>query len=292
MKPSNFDYHNPKDEAEVFDLLAGYGADAKVLAGGQSLMPLMNFRLARPSVVVDINDVLTLSGVEISGSTLRLGALTRHNQLEFRADIRRYSPLLSLVAPFIGHPQIRTRGTLGGSLVHADPSAELPAAMLALDATIVVRCLRGERRVAAENFFKFHLTSDLEDDELVVAIEIPFAAANQGFGFHEVAARFGDFATVGAAAALTVGSDGKIQHARVVCMAVGPTPMRSREAENVLIGKAVEPEVLSELVEATSQSVDPAADIKVSAQYKRRTAGVLARRAVEDAWTMFQGRAS
>ncbi len=292
VKPAAFEYRNPRDEGEAFDLLANYGSDAKVLAGGQSLIPLMNFRLVRPALVVDINGVSSLRGVKVSGSTLRLGALTRHVELETRADIAQAAPLLSMVAPYIGHPQIRTRGTLGGSLSHADPSAELPAAMVALDATILLKGSGGEREVRAEEFFKFHLTADLGADELVVGVEVPVAGSNQGFGFKEVSARFGDFATVGALAVLGVGADGRVEHSRVVCMAVGPKPVRVRAAEIVLNGKLISPVILAELTDAVAEAVDPIADLKASAAYKRRNVATLARRAVEEALEMTTGRAS
>jgi carbon-monoxide dehydrogenase medium subunit len=292
VKPAAFEYRNPSDEGEVFDLLAKYGSDAKVLAGGQSLIPLMNFRLVRPGLVVDINGVSSLKGVNLSDSTLRLGALTRHVELETRSDIAQAAPLLAMIAPYIGHPQIRTRGTLGGSLSHADPSAELPAAMVALDATILLKGNSGEREVPAEEFFKFHLTADLAVDELVVGVEMPVAGSNQGFGFKEVSARFGDFATVGAVAVLSVGADGKVERSRVVCMAVGPKPVRVRAAEAVLNGKPISAVILSELTDAVAEAVDPIADLKASASYKRRTAATLARRAVEMAWEMTTGRAS
>ncbi len=292
VKPAAFEYRNSRDEDEVFDLLTKYGSEAKVLAGGQSLIPLMNFRLVKPSLVVDINGVSSLRGVKVSSSTLRLGALTRHVELETRPDVAQAAPLLSAVAPYIGHPQIRTRGTLGGSLSHADPSAELPAAMVALDATILVKGASEERRVQAEEFFKFHLTADLAVDELVVGVEIPVFGPNQGFGFREVSARFGDFATVGALAVLSVGPDGTVERSRVVCMAVGPKPIRIGSAESVLNGKQISPAILGEVAEAVAEALDPIADLKASASYKRRTAATLARRAVEEAWEMTAGRVS
>ena len=284
MKPSVFEYHSPETTEEALGLLGELGADAKVLAGGQSLMPLLNLRLTAPGHLIDINRIPELRESARTNGTLRLGALTRHQDLDRRADIADCCPLLREAAAYIGHPQIRTRGTLGGSLAHADPSAELPAVAVALDAAVVVRSMRGERRVNAADFFTYHLTTDLAEDELVVAVDFPVAGPRQGSAFGEVAARFGDFAMAGAAAVVRLGEDGTVEDARIVCSSVAGTPKRVPEAEDVLRGQEAVGAVLGEVESAVARNLDPAPQPKVSAGYKRRTAAVLARRAVERAW--------
>jgi aerobic carbon-monoxide dehydrogenase medium subunit len=281
VKPPVFEYHAPETTEEALGLLAEIGPDAKVLAGGQSLMPLLNLRLAAPEHLIDINRIPELSRSARVNGTLRLGATTRHQDLGRRPDIAECCPLLPEAAIYIGHPQIRTRGTLGGSLAHADPSAELPAVAVALDATIVIRSARGERQVAAEDFFTYHLTTDLEEDELVVAVDFPVAGPRQGSAFGEVAARFGDFAMAGAAAVARLGADGTIEDTRIVCSSVAGTPQRIRAAEDVLRGQPAGAAPLDEVQATVAAHLDPAPQLKASAAYKRRTAAVLARRAIE-----------
>jgi carbon-monoxide dehydrogenase medium subunit len=284
LKPSVFEYHAPESTEEALGLLAEIGADAKVLAGGQSLMPLLNLRLAAPEHLIDITRIPELAESSRMNGTLRLGATTRHQDLGRRADIAECCPLLPQAAIYIGHPQIRTRGTLGGSLAHADPSAELPAVAVALDATVVVRSARGERRVPAGDFFTYHLTTDLEEDELVVAVDFPVAGPRQGSAFTEVAARFGDFALAGAAAVVRLDPDGAVEEARIVCSSVAGTPQRIRAAEDVLRGQQAVGNVLTEVQALVARNLDPSPQLKASAGYKRRTAAVLARRAVEQSW--------
>jgi carbon-monoxide dehydrogenase medium subunit len=284
LKPSVFEYHAPASTEEALGLLADLGPDAKVLAGGQSLMPLLNLRLAAPEHLIDITRIPELQESTRVNGTLRLGATTRHQELGRRADIAECCPLLPQAAIYIGHPQIRTRGTLGGSLAHADPSAELPAVAVALDATIVVRSTRGERRVAAADFFTYHLTTDLAEDELVTAVDFPVARPGQGSAFGEVAARFGDFALAGAAAVVRVGADGTVEDARIVCSSVAGTPQRIEPAEQVLLGRQATSTVLAEVQAVVAANLDPSPQLKASAGYKRRTAAVLARRAVEQSW--------
>lgn len=284
MKPSAFAYHRPSSVDEALALLVEHPDDAKVLAGGQSLIPLMNFRLSIPEQLVDINDIDELRGCESDGTVLRLGALTRHRELDTTPEIAAACPLLAQAAPFIGHPQIRSMGTLGGSISHADPSAELPGLMVVLDAVIVARGSRGERRIPASEFFSFHFTTTLEPGEIVASVEIPVAGEHEGAGFFEVAARHGDFAMAGAAATITVGPDDTVADARIACIAVASTPVRMSAAEEVLRGRQVTEEVLAEVAAAVRDNLDPTPDLKVSAAYKKRTAGVLARRAVERAF--------
>ena len=284
MKPAPFGYHRPATIAEAVALLDALQDDVKVLAGGQSLVPLMNFRLSVPAELVDINGIAELTGHDVTGDVLRLGALTRHHELERSATVRGAAPLLTLAAPYIGHPQIRSMGTLGGSLSHADPAAELPGIMLALDARMVAASARGERIVPAAEFFVSHFTTALEPDELLTAVEVPVAAERTGHAFLEVAARYGDFALVGAGAAVTVDEDGAITEARIGCTSVAPTPVRAAAAEELLRGATPDADVLAEVERVVAGALEPTPELKASAAYKRRTAGVLVARAVRQAW--------
>jgi carbon-monoxide dehydrogenase medium subunit len=284
LKPSVFDYHAPRTVDEAVGLLGDLGPDAKILAGGQSLIPLLNLRLAAPEHLIDITGIPELRSLQRSNGTLRLGATTRHRDLGTRAEITGCCPLLRQAAAYIGHPQIRTRGTLGGSLAHADPAAELPAVAVALDATMVIRSVRGERRLAAADFFTYHLGTDLAEDELLVAVEFPVARPREGCSFGEVAARSGDFAMAGAAVVVRLGEDQRVADARIVCTSVAGTPKRVPEAEAVLRGQAVSSAVLGEVEAAVAGHLEPSPQLKASAAYKRRVAAVLARRAAEESW--------
>lgn len=291
MKPPAFDYHHPDTLPEALELLDRLRDDVKVLGGGQSLVPLMNFRLSVPENLVDVNGLAELTGIGTREGTdvLRLGALTRHRELEQSATVSTHAPLFAMAAPYIGHPQIRTMGTLGGSLAHADPAAELPTVVLALDATIVVRSVRGERAIPAAEFFVSHFVTALEPDELVVAVDVALRPDRTGHAFTEVAARHGDFALAGAAAVVAVDADGVITEVRIACGSVAPTPVRIPAAEELLRGRTPEPAVLGRLEAVVADALDPAPELKASAGYKRRTAGVLAARAVQQAWRQAQG---
>jgi carbon-monoxide dehydrogenase medium subunit len=284
VKPAPFGYHRPATVAEAVALLDALQDDVKVLAGGQSLVPLMNFRLSVPAELVDINGIAELTGHDVTGDVLRLGALTRHHELERSATVRGAAPLLALAAPYVGHPQIRSMGTLGGSLSHADPAAELPGIMLALDARMVVASARGERIVPAAEFFVSHFTTALQPDELLTAVEVPVAPERTGHAFLEVAARYGDFALVGAGAAVTVDADGVITEARIACTSVAPTPVRAAAAEELLRGATPDADVLAEVERLVAGALEPTPELKASAAYKRRTAGVLVARALRQAW--------
>ncbi|HEY3685297.1 MAG TPA: xanthine dehydrogenase family protein subunit M [Streptosporangiaceae bacterium] len=284
MKPSAFTYHRPANLSEALETLGRYQDDAKVLAGGQSLVPVMNFRLAAPEHLVDINRVPELSGHEVAGGTVRMGALTRHHELLSSPGLRAAAPLLPLVGPFIGHPQIRSVGTLGGSLAHADASAELPGAMLALDATIVIRGPSGERRVPAGAFFRSYFTTALEPDDILTAVEFPVRRDRQGAAFREVAARHGDFAVAGVAAVVTLDADTDlIADARIAAISVADVPVRLSAAEDVLRGRAPDPDVLGEVRTAVQDVLDPPPALKASAAYKKRTTAALAAHVVERA---------
>ena len=293
MKPPRFRYADPATVDEALDLLARHGPEAKVLAGGQSLMPLLNFRLARPAHVIDVNRLTSLAAIAAGDDGgLRIGALARQRALERSALVSERCPLLGQALAFVGHPQIRARGTLGGSLAHADPAAELPAVMVALEARLTLCRAGGERTVAAEDFFVGLLTTALGHDELLTEIALPPWPARTGSGVREVAKRHGDFALGGVAATLTLDTQGRVARARLVGFGVGPVPMRLADAERSLVGGAPTPTAFAEAGRLASAAVDPADDIHASAAYRTRLAGVLTTRALTDALASTSERAA
>ncbi len=293
MKPPRFAYHAPASAEEALGLLARHGEAARVLAGGQSLVPMLNFRLARPEHLVDINRVPGLDGISVAADGgLRLGARVRQRALERSPLIAERCPLLAQAMPFVGHPQIRTRGTLGGSLAHADPAAELPAVMVALGAELTLRRATGERRVAAEEFFVAALSSALAPDELVIEIALPAWPARTGGELREVAVRRGDFALGGAVATLTLDGQGRVSAARVVCFGVASRPVRMTGAEASLVGGAPTPTAFAEAGRLAREAADPHEDIHASAGYRKRLAGILTARALAGALASIEGRAA
>ena len=281
MKPPRFDYHDPATVEEALALLARHGDGARVLAGGQSLMPMLNFRLARPAHVIDLNRVAGLdaiAGAEDGG--LDIGALARQRALERSGLVAARCPLMAQAMPLVGHSQIRARGTLGGSLAHADPAAELPAVAVALDARLTLASARGRRTVAAEDFFVAALTTSLAPDEILTGVSFPPWPARAGASVQEVAIRRGDFALGGVAATLTLDERGRVGAARIVCFGVGPRPARAHAAEASLAGATPSPPAFAEAGRLAAAGVDPAADIHASAAYRKRLAGVLTARAL------------
>ena len=284
MKMPPFRYHRPAGTAEALELLGELGPDAKVLAGGQSLLPLLALRLARPAHLVDIGAIGELAGIEPDGDGgLSIGATARHAAVEVSPVVADRAPLVAAAMPYIGHRAIRNRGTVGGSLAHADPAAELPAVALALDATFVVRHPDGERTVAAEEFFLGYLTSAVGDGDLLTAVRFPPWPARTGWSVQEVARRHGDFALVGVAAVLGAAADGRIQRARLAFFGVGGTPVRVTDAETLLLGHEPGPAAFAEAAQAATKLLDPPGDIHATAAYRAHTAGVLVRRALTDA---------
>ena len=280
MKPPKFDYFAPETLEEALDLMSRHGADARVLAGGQSLMPMLNFRLARPSVLVDLNRVPALAGIENGGGTLGIGAMTRQRDIEESAVVARAAPLLHEATRHIAHLPIRTRGTIGGSIANADPAAEDPAVAAALDATMICRSTRGERRIAAAVFFRDVLTTALEADEILTAIEFPEPPrAGTGSAFAEISRREGDFALAGIAARITF-EGGKVSEARIAGCGIGPAPMRIAGAEAALLGSAADTAAVAAAARAVAEAADPHGDVHASADYRRRLAGVMAARAI------------
>ena len=277
MRPAPFEYCAPRSVDEALDLLARHGEDAKLLAGGQSLVPMMNMRLVRPAVVVDLNRVAALDAVHGDAGGLRLGALVRQHALERDGRIAAAAPLLAEAAPLIGHLQTRARGTVGGSLAHADPAAELPACMIALDAVFHLRSARAARSVPAHEFFRGLLATALGPDELLTEIELPAPAPHAGHGFAEVARRHGDFALVGACAVLAVDQAGACRHARLVIFGAGDGPHLARATAG-LLGAAPAPARLAEVGRAAAEEIDARADLHATAAYRRRVAAGLAAR--------------
>ena len=279
MKPPRFDYHAPESIDEALDLLADSGPDARILAGGQSLVPVLNFRLARPRVLIDINRVAGIAGIEDAGDRLIVGALTRQRAIETSETVARAAPLLHEATRHVAHLPIRTRGTVGGSIANADPAAEDPAVAAALEATMVCRSRGGERRIAAAGFFVDVLTTALEPDEMLVAIEFPKIPENAGAGFAEISRRDGDFALAGVAAQVAL-SNGRVSDARIAACGVGPAPIRFRAAEEILLDSACEPAAIEGAADSVAGSCDPHGDVHASAAYRRQLAAAMTRRAL------------
>ncbi len=288
MKPAPFAYQAPESLDAALEALAESGADAKILAGGQSLIPVMNFRLAKPAVLIDLNRVSELDYIESretpEGRRLRIGAMTRQCGVVRDPLVGEMAPLLDEAMPFVAHPQIRNRGTLGGTLAHADPAAEVPAVVLALDARIGLASRRGERWLDARDFFTGLFATALAPDEIVTTIEIPERAASTGYAFVEIARRHGDYAQVGLAASVGVDDEGRCRTARLVFLSVGGGPVDATEAASLLIGEHPAAELYRAAAEhAAVREIDPTGDIHASAAFKRHLAGVLTRRALETA---------
>ena len=283
MKPPRFDYLAPRSLDEALDLLARHGEQARVLAGGQSLVPLLNFRLVRPGCLVDLNDVPGLAGIRVDDGRLVIGAMTRQRAVEMSTLVRERCPLLAEAMPQIGHVQIRNRGTVGGSLAHADPAGELPAVVAALGGELVLRSARGQRVLGPAQFFVGYLTTAAAPDELLVEARVPVAPPRTGSAFLEVSRRHGDFALVGVAATVTVDAGGVCTAAAVALTGVGPTPVVAREAARALVGVEPGPPAFEEAARRVAGSVEPDSDLHASSEYRRHLAGVLTRRALERA---------
>jgi carbon-monoxide dehydrogenase medium subunit len=273
MKASAFAYARATSVGNALDLLVEHGDGAKVLSGGQSLMPAMNLRLISPELIVDIGGIAELRGIAVTGDVIRIGALTRHVDLATSPEIAARVPLLTEAIAHVAHPAIRNRGTIGGSLAHADPASELPACMVALNAAIVVSGQSGERRIAAEDFFKGIYETALSPQELLTAVEVPVARQNSVHFFREFARRHGDYAIAGLAAQAIVEGDG-FADLRLVFFAVGDRPVLARAAA-ILVNVAVTPAVLSEASQTLGEELDPQGDQQASPFMRRHLAKVL-----------------
>jgi carbon-monoxide dehydrogenase medium subunit len=280
MKPPPFEYYDPTTVEETLKLLARYGEDARVLAGGQSLIPLLNFRLTAPKVLVDLNRVRELSYIREEGGWLRVGAMARQREVEFSALIGERLPLMVEATHYIGHLPTRTRGTVGGSIAHADPSAEYPALVCALEGQMVVRGPGGERVIGAQEFFQGLLGTALKPGELLVEVRLPATPARSGWAFEEFARRHGDFAIAGVGAQLTLGADGKCAIARAAAFGVGPTPVKLRAVEQALKGCALSQEQIDAASALAGELVNPTSDLHASAAYRRHLTQVLVKRAL------------
>lgn len=289
MKPAKFDYHAPATLDEALALLARYGGDAKVLAGGQSLVPLLNFRLARPAALVDLNRVAGLAGIRDADGQVRLGAMTRQRAIEFSPLVARRLPLLVEATKLVGHLPIRSRGTIGGSIVHADPSAEYPAVLTVLDGEVVVRGPRGERTLRPKDFFQTYLTTAVGADEIVTEVRLPAMAPGAGWAFEEFSRRRGDFAIVGIAAVLT-GDATRCTSARLATAGAGPVPLRLRAAEEILEQQGFGDAAIAAAARRASELVEPDSDLHASSAYRRHLTGVLLERAVRRAIARLGGR--
>jgi len=281
MKPALFEYHAPKNLEEAVGLISSLD-NAKLLAGGQSLVAMMNFRYVIVDHIVDLNNISALAGISVAGGKLRIGAMTRQRDLEFSFDIAKHCPLMREALLHVGHRQTRNRGTIGGSLSHADPSAELPLVCAAHDAMVEITGRKGARRVPFAEFGAGYMTTAVQPDEILTAIELPLWPAGHGYGFHEFARRHGDFAIVGAAAMLDVGADKTVKRATVTLCGVATAPLRLNAAEKALTGRPLDRAAIKSAAEA-ARVVEPMADIHASAEYRRHLAEVLVARALADA---------
>ena len=290
MKPPRFDYVLPRSLDEALGVLAQHGEEAKVLAGGQSLVPLLNFRLIRPTYLVDLNEIPGLDGIRVEDGQLAIGAMTRQRAAETSSVVRERCPLMAEALPQVGHVQIRNRGTIGGSLAHADPAGELPAVMAALDGELVLRSRRGERRLTPEQFFVGYLTTATAPDELLVEARVPVSPPRTGTAFMEVSRRHGDFALVGVAATLTVDAGGVCTACAIALTGVGPTPVVARDAARILVGVKPAADAYEEVGRRVAGGLEPDSDLHASAEYRKHLAGVLTRRALARAAERLDGR--
>ena len=290
MKPPRFDYLAPRTLDEALAHLHHHGDQAKILAGGQSLIPMLNFRLAHPGVVVDVNRLIELAYVRQHDGGVVVGALTRQHAVERSELIRARVPVVAEACRFIGHAPIRHRGTFGGNLAHADPASELPAVMVALEAEMAVASRAGSRSVPAGQFFTGPLTTALRPDEMLTEIRIPAPPPRTGGAFVEMARRAGDFALVGVAALITLDGAGKCERARIALCGVGPTPVRARAAEDALTGQAPTATVLDEAADRATAATSPPSDVHGSAEFRKKLARHFARQALAAAVERSGGR--
>lgn len=284
MKPAPFKYHAPHSLEEALSLMNQHADEAKLLAGGQSLVPAMNFRVVQPSLLIDLNRVQEMAYISEDKNALRVGAMTRERQLEFNASIEARTPLLHEAIPFIAHPQIRNRGTVGGSIVNADPAAELPVLMLALDARLKAQSISGERWIDAKDFFVGMFTTALEPNEILVEIELPFMSAHTGWSFMEVAPRAGDYALMGVAALVTLDENGKCTRAKLVYLNAGDGPVDAKDAAKSLEGETLSDAVMeSAATMASEKEINPFGNVHTSPEFQRHLAKVLTQKALKQA---------
>lgn len=286
MKPAPFEYLAPDSLSAVVEIMSENGDDAKLLAGGQSLIPAMNFRLVQPMLLIDLNNVSELDYVRSNeNGELRIGAMTRQRRLETDPTIARQAPLIAETMPHVAHPQIRNRGTIGGSLVHADPAAELPVIMVALDGRLLVRSNSGERWINSSSYFQGIFTTDIKPEEVLVEILVPPMAPRTGWSFVEFARRKGDYALLGVAAVITLNNGGHCIQARLVYLNAGETPIVAQQAADILINEKLSPALYREVAEVADAAIEPTANIHASVPYLRHLSRVLTVRALDQAAT-------
>lgn len=281
MKPAPFEYFAPADITEAVELLDQWGSEAKILSGGQSLMPMLNFRLLKPAALVDINRIEELAFVREEDSGLVIGAGTRQSSVMASPQVAAGCGLINEGLAFVSHPAIRNRGTLGGSIAHADPSAELAVVAATVDAQLRLQCADGERTLLADDFFVDMLSTAIQPAELLTEILIPALPARTGWNFQEVSRRRGDFAVVNAASLVTLAEDGTFQHARVVVGGVSGVPLRLKAFETSLVNSSLDENTLSSVHEQVREALHPQSDVHASAEYRRDVAAVLVRRSLE-----------
>jgi aerobic carbon-monoxide dehydrogenase medium subunit len=290
VKPAAFDYVRPDNLEEAASLLARGGGEAKILAGGQSLVPLLNFRMLRPAILIDINRVSELAYLREEGTGLRIGALTRHHTLETSPSVKARFPVLAEAMTHVAHLAVRNRGTIGGSLSHADPAAELPMMAMLLDAEIHTRSATETRVRAADEFFLGPLTSALEEDEIVTEIVLPGLPPGTGWAFEEFAQRSGDFAIAAVGTTLSL-AYGKIAEARLALTGVDETPVRLRDIEVGLVGERLSDDLIADVARQARAAVHPNSDLKASADYRHHLVAALTKRALATAWRRAGGDA-
>ncbi len=292
MKPASFHYFRPETLAEALSLLNKYGFEAKLLAGGQSLIPMMNMRLARPQFIIDMNRIRDLSCIRNAGGKLEIGGLTRHYMVEESEVVREVCPMLAEGMRLVGHSQIRSRGTIGGSLAHADPTAELPVMLSALEGTVTAASSEGERELAPDELFVTYMTTSLEPNEILTKVSIPAIPARTGHAIEEFTLRKGDFAIVLAAAAVTLDVDGAVEKAVLCIGGVDGVPVRMDEVTDALVGREPDAATIDEACAAIADLVDPEPDIHASAEYRKDLSVVLSRRVLKKAALRAQARAA
>lgn len=283
MKPSRFDYHVPSNLSEAVALLRDLGPEAKILAGGQSLVPLLNFRMAQPRHLIDLNRIPELAYIAERDGGIVIGAMTRQRTAERSSLVAEHCPLLAAAIPSIGHIQIRSRGTIGGSLAHADPASELPAVLAALDGCVTLVGPSGSRRVSPDEFFVTYLITSADPDEVLTEVWFPSPLPHTGHAWLEVAYRHGDYALVGVAAVLTLDADGIITGCQLALAGVGATPMRAPAAEERLRGEMPDAALFQEAARLIVRDIEPPTDVHATADYRRHLAGVLTVRGLEQA---------
>lgn len=284
MKPPAFDYRRAENLEHACELLTASGSEAKILAGGQSLIPMMNFRLARPRVLIDIGNIRGHNQVTEEARGIRIRATTVQRFVESSTAVQSRLPLLHNAIQHIAHVQIRNKGTIGGSIVNADPASELPAMCLVLDAELEIKSKAGARTMPAAQFFVTYMTTSLAPDEVLSSILFSVPAKRSGWGFHEVARRSGDYALAGSSAVITLDAADRCTHARIALFGVAATPVRATEAEDLLLGNAYSQALVKEAAQKVQRVLDPESDVHVTADYRRSVAEVLTVRALDDAY--------